>query len=133
MDGARELIAELHTAGVAVAIGSSGPPENVGLVVDQLGVRDLLGATVTARDVERGKPDPQVFLLAAERLNAAPVSCVVVEDAPDGIHAARAAGMTAVALLSTGRAEADFREIPPDRFVRSLRELSPEVLGSLLD
>ncbi len=131
MDGARELIDALRADGVALAVGSSGPPENVALAVDRLGGPGLFGATVTGRDVEHGKPDPQVFRLAAERLGVAPAACVVIEDAPDGVQAARAAGMAAVALLSAGRVDEDFRETPPDLVVSSLRELSPEVLRSL--
>ncbi len=131
MTGARELIDALRAAGVALAVGSSGPPENVELAVDRLGGSGLFGAIVTGRDVDRGKPDPQVFQVAAERLGVAPASCVVIEDAAAGIEAARAAGMAAVALLSTGHAEADFRRTPPDLVVGSLGELSPEVLGSL--
>ncbi len=131
MDGARELLESLRAAGVALAGGSSGPPENVALALDDLG-KDFFEAVVTGRDVDRGKPDPQVFLLAAERLGAAPQACVVIEDAHAGIRAARAAGMAVAALTSTGRTEEDFRETPPDLVVGSLRELSPEVLGALL-
>ena len=130
MDGARELLTSLRAAGVALAVGSSGPPENVELAVERLG-GEFFAATVTGRDVERGKPDPQVFLLAAERLGVAPQACLVIEDAPDGVEAAHAAGMTAVALLSTGRAAADFDDLSPALVVGSLRELSPEVLKSL--
>ncbi len=133
MDGARELLDALAAAGIPLAVGSSGPPENVELAVEKLGGPGLFGATVTGRDVERGKPDPEVFLLAAERLGAPPANCVVIEDAPDGIEAARAAGMAAVALLSSGRAEADFRQILPDLIVGSLRELSPAVLRAVLN
>jgi beta-phosphoglucomutase len=130
MDGAGELIAALRAAGVRLAVGSSGPPENVEMALSELGSSSF-EAAVTGRDVERGKPDPQVFLLAAERLGVAPASCVVIEDAPDGIAAARAAGMAAVALASTGRSEADFDDVRADLVVRSLRQLGPEVLGAL--
>ena len=102
----------------------------VELAVERLG-GEFFAATVTGRDVERGKPDPQVFLLAAERLGVAPQACLVIEDAPDGVEAAHAAGMTAVALLSTGRAAADFDDLSPALVVGSLRELSPELLKSL--
>jgi beta-phosphoglucomutase len=131
MDGAPELIEALHHAGFVLAVGSSGPPENVELVLERLGKRALVAATVTGADVTRGKPDPQVFRIAAERLAAAPAECVVVEDAPDGVRAARAAGMAVVTLLSTGRREADFADASPDLIVASLRELSPDILRAL--
>jgi len=56
---------------------------------------------VTAGDVERGKPDPEGYLLAASRLGVAPADCVVVEDSPPGVAAGRAAGMRVIAVLTT--------------------------------
>ncbi|MCP4663302.1 MAG: HAD family phosphatase [bacterium] len=131
MDGARELVEALGAAGMRLAVGSSGPPENVELVLDQLGGRALFAAVVTGRDVRRGKPDPQVFLIAARRLNVPAAECVVVEDAPAGIQAAKAAGMAGVALVSTGRRAEEFDGVQPDLVVRSLRELSAERLRGL--
>lgn len=130
MDGARELIRELHRAGFKLAVGSSGPPENVALAVDQLGAAELLHARVTGRDVTRGKPDPQVFLLAAERLSVPPARCAVVEDAPVGIAAANAAGMASIALLSTGHTEDSVRAAR--LIVRSLRDLTPQRIAELI-
>ena len=133
MDGAVELVRTLHAAGWRLAVASSGPPENVHLVLDRLGARDAFEAVVTGRDVQRGKPDPQVFTLAAGRLGVPPARCVVVEDAPLGVAAAHAGGMPAVALLSTGRDAGDFADVQPELVVSSLRELDPERLASLLD
>jgi beta-phosphoglucomutase-like phosphatase (HAD superfamily) len=75
--------------------------------------------------VQRGKPDPEVFTLAARRLRTEPGGCVVIEDAPAGVQAAQAAGMRCIALLSRGRARSDFDQAAPHVFVQSLRELSP--------
>jgi beta-phosphoglucomutase len=130
MPGAIDLLHALHAAGFRLAVGSSGPPENVQLVVDKLGARDLLGAIVTGEDVSRGKPDPQVFLLAAERLDVAPARCAVIEDAPVGVAAAHAAGMASVGLLSTGRTRADLAAA--GAVVRSLSEISPPMLRDLI-
>ncbi len=132
MDGARELLAALHAARFRVAIGSSAPPENVALVLDRLGGASLFDAVVNGMDVQRGKPDPQVFLLAAERAGVAPNRCVVIEDARPGIEAATRAGMASVALVSTGRSEDDFHPVRPGLIVRSLRELSPPILTQLI-
>jgi beta-phosphoglucomutase-like phosphatase (HAD superfamily) len=95
-----------------------------------LGARPLFAAVATARDVTRGKPDPQVFLIAAERLGVPPERCAVVEDAPAGIAAAKAAGMKSVGLASTGRT----RELlsAADLVVDFLAELSPAVLRDLI-
>jgi beta-phosphoglucomutase len=120
MDGSVELIDALADAGFRLAVGSSGPPENVELTLDCLGRASRFSAIVTGRDVTRGKPDPQVFQIAAERLRVPPARCIVVEDAPVGITAARAAGMSSVALVGTVAAD---RLGEADLVVRSLREL----------
>jgi beta-phosphoglucomutase len=130
MPGARELLLALHDAGFALAVGSSGPPENIELVLGALGARRLFGAVVTASDVTRGKPDPQVFLLAAERLGVLPGRCAVVEDAPAGIAAAKAGGMTGIGLASTGRTRRSLSAA--DLVVDSLGELSPRLIGKLI-
>jgi beta-phosphoglucomutase len=131
MPGAAALLRQLHDAGFRLAVGSSGPPENVNLVLDRLDVRQLFGAVVTGRDVTRGKPDPQVFLTAAQRLQVAPDRCVVVEDAPGGVAAAKAAAMANIGLTSTGRSPQMLEAA--DLVVGSLSELSPEVFRRLID
>jgi beta-phosphoglucomutase len=130
MDGARELLADLHRAGFALAIGSSGPSENVEAALTGLGQAQLFGATVNGMEVTRGKPDPQVFLLAAGKLAVPPANCAVVEDAPAGLRAARAAGMAAIAL--TGTASRDVLTPLADCVVDSLRELGPELIARLI-
>ncbi|NLY00982.1 MAG: HAD family phosphatase [Rhodopirellula sp.] len=131
MAGAPELIASLVAGGFRLGIGSSAPPANVEMVIDRLGVRHLIGAVVTGADVERGKPDPQVFLLAAARLGLRPACCIVVEDAPDGVKAGHAAGMAVVALVSTGRS----RELlsKAEYVVDTLQELTPQRFRDLID
>jgi beta-phosphoglucomutase len=130
MPGVDGLLQSLRQAGFALAIGSSAPPANVDVVLDELGVRSLFGAIVTGSDVSRGKPDPQVFLLAAQRLGIPPARCAVVEDAPPGIAAAKAAGMAAIGLASTGRTRASLAAA--DLVVDALAELSPERIRALI-
>jgi beta-phosphoglucomutase len=131
MPGAGKLLADLRAAGFALAIGSSGPPENVALVLEKLCAGSLFGAVVTGMDVTRGKPDPQVFLLAAQRLGVPPARCVVIEDAAPGVDAAHAAGMRCVGLVSTGRTPQELSAA--DMVVCSLAELSPQLLRQLID
>ncbi len=130
MPGAGELLKSLDRAGFRLAVGSSAPPENVYLVLDKLGTRELFGAIVTGADVTRGKPDPQVFLIAADRLGVVPRRCAVVEDAPAGVAAANSAGMASVGLLSTGRTPEDLAAARA--VVGSLGELSPQMLRNLI-
>ncbi len=130
MDGAAELLRALHAAGFGLAVGSSGPPENVALAVRHLRAEGLFHVLVTGRDVRQGKPDPEVFLTAAARLGVAPETCAVIEDAPVGIAAANAARMASIALLSTGHTAESVAEAR--LIVRSLRELSPEGISNLI-
>jgi beta-phosphoglucomutase len=130
MPGVDELLRSLDQAGFRLAVGSSAPPENVEMVLDKLGARGLFGAVVTGEDVTRGKPDPQVFLIAAERLGIGPGRCAVIEDAPAGVAAANAAGMASVGLLSTGRTPADLAAA--HAVVGSLGEISPQMLRDLI-
>jgi HAD superfamily hydrolase (TIGR01509 family) len=81
-----------------VAIASSSHPAVIRAAVDALRLRDVLGAIVSSDEVAHGKPAPDVYLLAADRLGVAPERCLVVEDSVNGIRAGRAAGMT-VALV----------------------------------
>jgi beta-phosphoglucomutase len=131
MPGAVELLESLHNDGFRLAVGSSAPPANVDMVLDRMHIRRWFDAVVTGRDVVRGKPDPQVFLTAAERLGVPPIRCAVIEDAPVGIAAANSAGMTSVGFASTGRS----REVLAEAafVVDSLRELSPAVLGQWIE
>lgn len=133
MPGAVNLIKELSADGWTLAVGSSGPPENVDLVLDRLGCRALLSAIVTGRHVKKGKPDPEVFRIAARRMGASPDHCIVIEDAPVGIEAAARAGMRTVAFLSAGRSRSDFTAHAPQLIVESFSELSSTKLAALLE
>ncbi|HCK41519.1 MAG: haloacid dehalogenase [Planctomycetaceae bacterium] len=129
IDGARELIDSLAAAGIALAVGSSGPPENIKLTLDCLGCSEKFAVQVTRVDVTRGKPDPQVFQIAGQRLGVQPALCCVVEDAPAGIEAANQAEMISIGLTGTAtRKELDHADLVID----SLRELTPEVVTRLL-
>lgn len=102
--GCGALLANLRAAGLRLAVGSSGPVENVALVLEQGGIAQHFGAVVHAGLVQRGKPAPDIFLRAAELLAVPPVRCVVVEDAPSGVRAAVAAGMRVLGLTTNHHA-----------------------------
>ena len=130
VDGAPDLVRSLHDAGVALAVGSSGPLANIELVLDAMGVADLMSAIVSGDEVTRGKPHPQVFSLACTKLRIEPSYCVVIEDAPAGVRAARAAGAHVVAVLMYHPAEAFDGA---DCVVNRLADLSAERLLALID
>lgn len=129
MDGAVELIDSLLAAGFKLGVGSSAPPANVEISLDALKRKHAFSAIVTGDDVVRGKPDPQVYLLAAERLRVRPERCAVIEDAPAGVAAALAAGMKAIAITGTASVEELARA---KLVVDSLRDLTPEAIARLI-
>ncbi|MCX7826179.1 MAG: HAD family phosphatase [Verrucomicrobiae bacterium] len=125
LPGVREWLGQLRTAGVPCVVATSTPRANLDCVMPLLGLNDFFSAVVTAEDVTRGKPHPEVFLIAARKVGMCPSRCVVFEDAHVGIEAARAAGMRVVALATTHPADT-LRAA--DRVVRRLDELSLEEL-----
>lgn len=100
------LIASARQDDVALAVGTAAPNENIAFTLDGLGLRRHFDAIVGANDVWRGKPHPDIFQMAAQRAGALPRDCIVFEDAPLGVEAARRAGMRAVVLTTTLPAEA---------------------------
>lgn len=104
--GVRALLLVLGGAGVRLAAASAS--RNARLVLDRVGLSPLLHAIVDGHDAPRAKPDPQVFMLAAEKLHVEPARCVVVEDALSGVEAAVHAGM---AVVGVGPARHDPRAL----------------------
>ena len=100
MPGARELVSTLHAEGYPLAIASSSPLWQIETVMDRLDIRAMIAAWASGFEVARGKPDPDVYLLAAERLGVSPARCVAFEDSGPGTQAAKNAGMYAVAVPS---------------------------------
>ena len=100
MPGAIELLTALHERDVPMAVASSAPRQNVDAFLKMLGLEHFFKAIVTGEEVVKGKPDPQIFLLAAQKLNAQPRCCAVIEDAVRGIEAAHAAGMRSVGVAA---------------------------------
>jgi HAD superfamily hydrolase (TIGR01509 family) len=130
LPGAVELLRDLRRHGIPCAVGSSTHAANLDTAFRLLDIRPLFAAVVTGEDVTLGKPDPQVFLLAAERIGVPPARCVVFEDVPAGIEAALAGGMKAVALTTTNPAAALRRAhlVVPD-----LSQVSFGALAAMVD
>jgi beta-phosphoglucomutase len=123
LPGAAAWVERLAAEGWRQAVASSAPRLNVEVVVRALGLADHMAALVAAEDVKHGKPAPDVFLTAAQRLGVPPDRCIVVEDAAAGVEAARRAGMRSIGLGRDGFAPADMvvtalDQLPPDAFDR---------------
>jgi HAD superfamily hydrolase (TIGR01509 family) len=97
-------IAELREAAVPVAVASSSPRERLDHTLHRVELHAHFGVTVAGDEVDRGKPEPDLFLAAAARLGVDPAECVVVEDTPPGVAAGLAAG---AAVVGVARAPAD--------------------------
>lgn len=130
MPGVRDALAGLKDAGYTMAVATSGPRENLELVLDEGGLRPFFAATVTGFDIEHGKPAPDCFLLAADRINLQPADCVVVEDAPVGIKAGVAAGMPVIALAGTHAADR-LTDAGATRVVEQLVEITADLVSDV--
>lgn len=98
MDGAPELVAAIAQRGIPLAVASQSSPRWVDRTLTRIGLREHFQAIVTASDVARGKPAPDIYLAAAERLGADPARTIAVEDSIPGVAAGLAAGMFVVQL-----------------------------------
>ena len=104
--GAMELLRVMKKGNYPVALATSAPPENVELVSAQLGLSAYFDVVVCGQDVKESKPSPDIFLRAAEKLGVDPGQCVVFEDSPHGVAAAKRGGMKCVAVTNSHPAEA---------------------------
>lgn len=126
LPGAAEWVRRLHQDGWPQAIGSSAPRRNVEVVLEVLGLAEYFQAISSAEDVTAGKPDPQVFLVAAAKLGAAPERCIVMEDAVGGVEAARRAAMRCIGISHNGK------RLDADVVVSSLTALDSDAFTKLL-
>lgn len=122
LPGAREILVALRDAGVKLAVGSSS--RNTPLIMEKVDICGFFDAVADGNDITNSKPDPEVFLLAAERLGLAPEACVVVEDAEAGVEAAKRAGMRAVGVGPADLGDCDAR-------VTTTADLTVQLLTSL--
>ena len=126
LPGVATWLHRLHEQGWLQAIASSAPRPNVEVILDALAAAHYFQGIVSAEDVSRGKPDPEVYLTAASRVRASPDRCVVVEDAAAGIEGARRAGMRSIGVSHNGE------HLPADVVVQSLDLLDSDAFDQLL-
>ncbi|HSH08959.1 MAG TPA: HAD family phosphatase [Oceanipulchritudo sp.] len=130
LPGARELLEELASEGIACAVGSSTDRANIEQAIRQFALNGYFAGIAAAEDCVDGKPAPDVFLAAAAKIGIPPQQCIVIEDAPYGIEAARRAGMKSVGLLTSHKPStmSDADLVIPD-----LSHIGAAQLKSLLD
>ena len=133
LPGAKRLLDAVIASGGRQAIGSSAPRRNIDLILRITQTAPLFSAIVAMEDTRRGKPDPEVFLLGAKQTGVLPERCIVLEDAPAGIQAAKAGGMRAVGVAFVGHHPAErLQTAGADLVVKSLEEVGVPQLFDLL-
>ncbi len=128
--GVLKLIIALKEDGFKIAIGSSAPMENIQLITRSLKIANHFDAIISGWEVTKGKPHPQTFLLAAEKLGVATDDCIVIEDAISGVTASKRAGIRCIAVTNTTSRE-ELREA--DLIIDTLEEITVADLNRLLE
>ena len=122
LPGVRAWLDRLAADGWLQAVGSSAPQANLDLVLAVTGTRHYFGAVISGADVAKGKPDPEVYFAAAERLGVPIGRCVVIEDAPEAIRGSVGASIKTVGVHACGQGAAvevaSLDQLPPDAFER---------------
>ncbi len=127
--GVLKLITSLKEHGFKIAIASSAPMENIQLITQSLKIHNRFDAIISGWEVTKGKPDPQTFLLAAEKLGVEAEDCIVIEDAISGVTASKRADMRCIAVTNTTSRE-ELREA--DLIIDTLEEITVDDLERLL-
>ena len=99
-DGLISLLGQIKTAGLKLAVATSSSPEIANLLLNKCGIASFFDAIVTTTEAGKSKPSPDVYLLAAQRIGISPEDCIVFEDSPNGLSAAKSAGMFCVVIQS---------------------------------
>ncbi len=122
---AYELINILKDRSIKTAIATSGQRQATEIAIDKLKIRHLLDATITATEVKKGKPAPDLFLKASEMINIPTKECIVIEDSTHGIEAAKRADMKTIAVSAGKTPMRDLKKLNPDYALDSLCEIIP--------
>ena len=124
MPGLTDLLQRLRDAGIRCAVGSSGYKPNVDFVLEKCRIEPYFDARISGDMVSRCKPDPEIYLTAAAALGLPAAECVVFEDAPAGIEAARRAGAGHIVALATTLDRAALAQTDADRVIDDFRDIT---------
>lgn len=130
IQGLIHFLEELKKEGIKSAVGTSAPVENLDFIIDSLNLRHYFDAFLHSADVTEGKPNPEIYLKAADRLNVDPNTCVVFEDSIAGVKAGLNAGMKVIAVATTHTSE-EFDGA--DLVIKDFDELTVERLWALFE
>jgi len=127
LPGVADWLYRLHNEGWLQAVASAAPRANIDAVLEALSAAHIFQGIVSAEDVHRGKPDPEVYLTAATRVGVSPERCIVVEDAVPGVEGAHCAGMKSIGVSRNGK------HLPADIVVSSLDLLDSAAFEKLVE
>ncbi|MCX6236490.1 MAG: HAD family phosphatase [Bacteroidia bacterium] len=121
-EGVISLLGEIKTAGLKLAVATSSSPAIALIILNRCEILSYFDTIITTSEAGKSKPSPDVYLLAAQRIGVAPANCIVFEDSPNGLLAAKSAGMYCVAIQPDGEfnqalSEADYQ-------IRTFREMT---------
>ena len=122
IDGVKELIENLHDNGVKLAIASSSPLNVIEVIANKFQIGKYFEVFVTGDYVKRSKPEPDIFLFAAEKMGVSPENCMVIEDSNNGVRAAKKAGMKCVGINSDAEGRQDISTA--DIVINSFKEVN---------
>jgi haloacid dehalogenase superfamily, subfamily IA, variant 3 with third motif having DD or ED/haloacid dehalogenase superfamily, subfamily IA, variant 1 with third motif having Dx(3-4)D or Dx(3-4)E len=127
MPGARRAIEMLHDLDLRLGVASSGVRDYLEMILSRVGLRSFFDVIIAGEDVSHGKPHPESFLAAAERLGVEPSECIVFEDSTVGVQSAKSAGMYCVAVPNpAARLPQDVS--PADRILPGLEAFTAEMI-----
>ena len=129
LPGARESLKLFQEDGYQIALATSATDKYINLVLDKFAIRDYFEVIVSGDDVQIGKPNPEVFLTTAKKLDLNPGECLVLEDAKNGIEAAKKAGCKCIAIRNDHIPPQDLNEA--GMVVDSLEEINKELIKDL--
>lgn len=131
VDNFQEFIESLQGNGYVMGLASSNNRKAVDTVIDMFKLNKYLKVAVSGEDVVHGKPNPEIFLKTAEKMDIEPSSCLVIEDAKNGVIAAKAAGMKCIGLKNPGSGEQDLSQA--DLIISNFNELSLDTMKKLFE
>ncbi len=129
--GLIELLEKLKTQKIPLVVASSAIRENIETVISRFDIGSFFEGSVSGQDVEKTKPNPEIFLKAAKVIDIKPENCLVIEDAKHGVAAAKAAGMFCVALRNLNSGDQDLSQA--DMIVNNLSEIDLSVVNQLIN
>lgn len=130
IDGVVDLIKGLQSRGIPLVVASSAIRQNIEVVIDRLDIKQFFEGYVSGQDVEKTKPNPDIFLKAADLIKIEPAKCLVIEDAKHGVEAAKAAGMFCIGYKNLNSGNQDLSRA--DMVVEHLSDINLDKVNSLI-